>query len=295
MRTASFSTVAVVVTVISMLPTAVAKEIQWLPHRSAREAGRVAGQVNWRSLDLTDEKPEGVELTEFQNDRPLFARRLTPVVQRGLSAYCCESYSKGKEILVINLLLWALRTNTVSMRHSRTAARLQKGEKMMEKVKPYSVIMAVLWFLSLGSFAGAEDAGESAEPERRVTGVVKDQAGNPVAGVRIAVMLDPGHQPTALTDAAGKFDIGGWKRLWEHPDGICLIGRQMKLNLAARLDLPRGSNREDIEFQLAPAISLRGMVTDPDNKPIGGAKVSIQISGWDDVHFDSAFTDIMGR
>ncbi|MHC4621023.1 MAG: carboxypeptidase-like regulatory domain-containing protein [Planctomycetota bacterium] len=168
---------------------------------------------------------------------------------------------------------------------------------MMEKVKLYPVIMGVLGLVALAGFVLAEDGAEPPEPEPRVTGVVKDQAGNPVAGVRIRVLLGPGPRrpTTTLTDAAGKFDIRGWKPGSEPSDGIGLIARQMDLNLAARLDLPRGSNREDIEFELAPALYWRGTVTDPDNKPIGRARVSIVMAAWEEDLLDSAVTDIKGQ
>ena len=78
---------SLVVTVSSMPPTAAAKEIQWLVFRSAREAGRLTGQMNRRGLDLTDEKPEGVELPEFQNDRPLFGRSRRPKTLPKVSAF----------------------------------------------------------------------------------------------------------------------------------------------------------------------------------------------------------------
>ncbi|HUW18689.1 MAG TPA: carboxypeptidase regulatory-like domain-containing protein [Sedimentisphaerales bacterium] len=166
---------------------------------------------------------------------------------------------------------------------------------MMEKVKVYLVIMGVLGLLSLAGFVLAEDGAEPVEPRPRVTGTAKDQAGNPVAGVQIGVLSVMRTPPTTLTDAAGKFDIGGWKPGLEPSDGICLIARQIKLNLAARLDLPQGSNREDIDFELAPAISWRGTVTDPDNKPIGRARVSIVMGTWEDDPLDGAVTDIKGR
>ena len=76
------ATVAVFSTIF-LLPVAEAEELQWLAYRSAREASGVVGDMRWHSLDLTDEKPDGVELPQFQNESLLFARWSTPMAQRG--------------------------------------------------------------------------------------------------------------------------------------------------------------------------------------------------------------------
>jgi hypothetical protein len=145
---------------------------------------------------------------------------------------------------------------------------------MMEKVKLYSVIMAVLWFLSLGSFAGAEDAGESAEPERKVTGVVKDQAGSPIRGAQVAAL--PMSDRYITTDAEGKFEISLTEEWVEEGYGLYLVARHQEFNQAGVLEVDAGTKK--VGIKLEPALVLRGAVRDPGDKPISKAKVHLVMS-----------------
>ncbi len=64
--------------VVFVCPTIMAQELQWLQYWSAREAG-----MGRRTVALSNNKPEGVELPEFESNSPLFGRWTTPMVKAG--------------------------------------------------------------------------------------------------------------------------------------------------------------------------------------------------------------------
>ena len=47
-----------------------AEEVQWLQYYSAREASNVVGDMGSQSLEMSSEKPKGVELPDFKADKP---------------------------------------------------------------------------------------------------------------------------------------------------------------------------------------------------------------------------------
>jgi hypothetical protein len=61
----------------------VAKDIQWLGYRSAREARQIVGDMALQELALNSDKPVGVELPEFKGHSPLFAKWISPMVKKG--------------------------------------------------------------------------------------------------------------------------------------------------------------------------------------------------------------------
>ncbi|MHC4740054.1 MAG: hypothetical protein ACYS9Y_14190, partial [Planctomycetota bacterium] len=63
--------------------SAPAQELQWLQYHSAREARRIVGDMSMHGLELSEVKPVGVELPEFECDEPLFAEWPTPMVKAG--------------------------------------------------------------------------------------------------------------------------------------------------------------------------------------------------------------------
>jgi hypothetical protein len=62
---------------------ALTQEMQWLQYHSEREAERIIGDMTRLNLRLTSEKPQNVELPDFQSDEPLFASWSTPMVENG--------------------------------------------------------------------------------------------------------------------------------------------------------------------------------------------------------------------
>jgi len=60
-----------------------AQEEQWLQYRSEREAEQIIGDMTRSSLKLTSDKPQSVELPDFECEEPLFSSWSTPMVESG--------------------------------------------------------------------------------------------------------------------------------------------------------------------------------------------------------------------
>ncbi len=104
------------------------------------------------------------------------------------------------------------------------------------------------------------------EPARVVSGQVVDNEGKPVPGTTVEVVAGP----SVLTDDDGKFVIG-WFPQWEPQSGICLTARNAERNLAAIVDISRQT--KSIEIELAPALTLKGTVTNSEGLPVSGARM----------------------
>lgn len=74
--------VAFVVFLISTVP-AEAQNEQWLQYRSARELRQVDGGLSTVQLNISTDKPDGVEMPEFSSETVVFARWSTPMVESG--------------------------------------------------------------------------------------------------------------------------------------------------------------------------------------------------------------------
>ena len=112
------------------------------------------------------------------------------------------------------------------------------------------------------------------EPGRVVRGKVIDTNGKPVRGTTIETKP---MSPCVSSDNDGNFVIG-WLPSWELRSGICLIAQNSERNLAAIVDISRQT--ESIEIQLAPALTLKGAVTDSEGKPISGARMILALRKW---------------
>ena len=112
------------------------------------------------------------------------------------------------------------------------------------------------------------------EPARVVTGKVVDIDGESVPGTIVeAVPMGP----CVLSNNEGNFVIG-WLASWEPRSGICLLARNVERNLATVVDISRQT--ENIEIQLAPALTLKGTVTNSQGRPISGARMILVLKKW---------------
>jgi len=114
----------------------------------------------------------------------------------------------------------------------------------------------------------------------KITGTVRNQAGDPVAGVKLEVKPDGGAtQPT--TDADGKYELA-WERAgWNSSDTIfVLVARDMERNLAALEEIDEDTRNLDITLQ--PGGSFTGTVLDHEGKPMADARVRVwlHVSNW---------------
>jgi len=71
------------ISVLSLTSAAAAQDEQWLQYHSAREAEQILGATRSRVLELSAEKPAGVQLPQFEGQNQLFAKWSTPMVKNG--------------------------------------------------------------------------------------------------------------------------------------------------------------------------------------------------------------------
>ena len=105
-----------------------------------------------------------------------------------------------------------------------------------------------------------------------ITGVVRDEAGQAVAGVKLTVV--PTSYRDGTSDAEGKFEVvwdprgGGSERMVHH-----LIARHEQRNLAASVEIDEDT--ETLEVKLTPSLIIAGKVVDPNDKAIPDAKITL--------------------
>ena len=114
----------------------------------------------------------------------------------------------------------------------------------------------------------------------KIAGTVRDQAGDPVAGVKLEVKPHGGGtQPT--TDADGKYELT-WERAgWDSSDTIfVLVARDLERNLAALVEIDEDTRNLDITLQ--PGGTFTGTVQDHEGKPLADARVRVwlRVSNW---------------
>jgi protocatechuate 3,4-dioxygenase beta subunit len=112
------------------------------------------------------------------------------------------------------------------------------------------------------------------EPGRVVTGKVVGTDGRSVPCATID-KIPTG--PCVLSDNEGNFVIG-WLPSQELRSGTCLMVRNIKRNLAVIVDISR--HTENIEIELAPALTLKGTVTNSEGQPVSGARMILTLRKW---------------
>ena len=68
---------------LTLTSQAPAQDEQWLQYHLDRQAQRIVGDMGTSTLDITAQKPQGVELPEFKTQEPFFAQWSTPMVKSG--------------------------------------------------------------------------------------------------------------------------------------------------------------------------------------------------------------------
>ncbi len=114
----------------------------------------------------------------------------------------------------------------------------------------------------------------------KVTGVVRDPQGHPVAGVNIRILPGGGGRDEQ-TDDEGKFSISWDKSYWGPQETtFCLVARHQEKNLAAVQNLEEENTTLDVK--LSEGITFTGKVVDPQGKPIAGAdiQVMLRVANW---------------
>jgi protocatechuate 3,4-dioxygenase beta subunit len=131
----------------------------------------------------------------------------------------------------------------------------------------------------------------------KITGVVRDERGKSLEGVKLRVCPMGGSQD-ATTDAEGRFeavyDLGGWGG--RGTPIMFLVGRYETGNLAAAVEIEEDASQVDII--LKPAVTFTGRVVDPDGKGIASARITImlRVSSWgSSIGRDRITTDEQGK
>jgi len=131
----------------------------------------------------------------------------------------------------------------------------------------------------------------------KITGVVRDERGKSIEGVKLKVCPMGGNQDST-SDSEGRFealyDFGGWGGR-ETPI-MFLVGRYEAGNLAGAVEIEEDASQVDII--LKPAATFTGKAVDPDGKGIAGARITImlRVSSWgSSIGRDRIMTDEQGK
>jgi protocatechuate 3,4-dioxygenase beta subunit len=128
---------------------------------------------------------------------------------------------------------------------------------------------------------------EIAQP-LKITGVVRDPAGEPVEGLQLRVV--PGWRANIAgpikTDAEGRFEFAWNPQQFGGQNNVCcIVARDEKRNLAAALEIEEGVK---LDLRLEPGLTIAGRVEDTNGKPLTNVTVNLYI--WSGNSGDS-FTD----
>ncbi len=130
----------------------------------------------------------------------------------------------------------------------------------------------------------------------KITGVVRDEAGKPIEGVKLRV-CPMGGREDATSDAEGKFEVSWDPGRWGERETIyCLVARHEQRNLAAVEEIGEDTKRLDIK--LKSGVIFAGKVVDSDGKGIANSRIVIMLRerGWGSlIERDIARTDAEGN
>ena len=108
----------------------------------------------------------------------------------------------------------------------------------------------------------------------KVTGVVRDPNGLPVAGATIRIW--PMGHDVIKSNKEGKFEIEWNPEQWSsQKHQSVLVARHVRRNLAAVVDI--NENTKTLDVEMTQGVVFTGKVVDPKGKPIAGAKVKVSL------------------
>ncbi|MFB0555856.1 MAG: carboxypeptidase regulatory-like domain-containing protein [Phycisphaerae bacterium] len=130
----------------------------------------------------------------------------------------------------------------------------------------------------------------------KTTGIVWDEKGEPVKGVKLKV-CPMGGREDSTTDAEGKFEVSWDPGEWgERETVFCLVARHEQRNLAVAEEISRDIKRLDIK--LKPGVIFDGKVIGPDGKGIANARINVmlRVSNWGSpIERERIKTDAQGK
>ena len=112
----------------------------------------------------------------------------------------------------------------------------------------------------------------------KVAGIVRDEAGRPLAGVKFDVLPMMATPIEIMSDASGKFEVAWDPGMWG-PQGttFVLVARDVAHNLAEAVDLDEQGGTLDV--QLKPGVVVTGTVLDQEGRPLPGARAQVMLQG----------------
>jgi len=111
----------------------------------------------------------------------------------------------------------------------------------------------------------------------KISGVVRDDRGLPVEGVKLKVCPMSGQE--GVSDAEGKFEVKWDPGSWGNSEtpAMVLLARQLERNLAAAVDVDENMHKVDVT--LKPGVICTGKVVDSDGKGIANASLLVMLQG----------------
>ncbi len=130
------------------------------------------------------------------------------------------------------------------------------------------IVLGVVWAGGCAPGAGAAS---------RLTGVVRDSAGAPVAGVKVFAFPNWGSTGgESRTDANGRYELSWNRQRLGGPDGTyCVIARDVARNLAVAHDLEEDATTVDL--RLERGLVVAGRVENATGKPLANASVQLHL------------------
>ncbi len=113
----------------------------------------------------------------------------------------------------------------------------------------------------------------------RLTGVIRDPEGQPVAGALVSVL--PGSRGEAVSDENGRYEATWDPSMWRQEDTtFCLLARHVQRNLAAAVEM--AADTQSLDVILGAGMTLTGKVVGSDNRDLDGARImpSLRMSNW---------------
>lgn len=116
----------------------------------------------------------------------------------------------------------------------------------------------------------------------KLTGIVRDEAGNPLAGVQLDVLPMTYVREEITSDASGKFEVTWDPESWGGSAGttFVFVARDVAHNLAEAIDLDEQGGTRDVK--LKPGVVITGTVLSEEGRSLPGARVRLmmQTSRW---------------
>jgi protocatechuate 3,4-dioxygenase beta subunit len=110
----------------------------------------------------------------------------------------------------------------------------------------------------------------------RVSGTVRDEKGQPVAGAKVKVC--PLGRGEATTDAEGRYEVRRETPEWAQGTVPFVVARHFERNLAGAVEF--ADDTKVVDVTIKPGVTCVGKVVDPNGKPIENAKVYLTFWSW---------------